>query len=146
MKTKKLKMNVRLLRRIKREITAEPKRMNMVTWAARPGVHGDAAPACGTVGCIAGWGIILSSKKRKPQFKTLIPSIRRTADLWGNQIDKRGAKAFGISLTESKRLFYTSNWPEAFQSKIEKVNAGTAAYARVVCQRIDRFINTKGEE
>lgn len=117
--------------------------MDMATFAARAELYDfKEPPACGTVGCIAGWGIILDSRKPKSKFKTLIPSIRRSVAFCGNAIDRRAADVFGIPLHQATALFYSSNWPIEFRRKMENLNTGTKAYARVVCRRIDHFIAT----
>lgn len=58
-----------LMRRIIKEIEAEPRRLNMRWWISmfngrrrRQGAYVDEEPACGTVCCFAGWGATLLRK------------------------------------------------------------------------------------
>lgn len=56
-------MNVKLLREVAEHILEEPKRFQMETFISRDMDffrRRHIAPACGTVGCIAGWTCILS--------------------------------------------------------------------------------------
>lgn len=64
-----MSLNVRLLRRVQRAIIKEPGRLNMeeglmdLDYAIVNYAHG-ASPPCGTVGCIAGWTVALSTRAR----------------------------------------------------------------------------------
>lgn len=54
-----------LLRDVQRVILAEPKRVNMKTYAVDPEKEGYSnRPACGTVGCFAGWVVVLSKGRQ----------------------------------------------------------------------------------
>jgi hypothetical protein len=50
------KINVKLLRKVRRHILAEPKRVNMGRFIYRK-------EDCGTVACIAGWAVTLSGEE-----------------------------------------------------------------------------------
>lgn len=143
MKTKpKQKMNVKLLRRIQRAIMAEPARMDMRRWAVSaesilcPGFK--APPPCGTVGCIAGWGLLLTKGKRN-KFLEIAKKFKRRTNFG---IETEAGNLFGITEEQRQRLFHTESWPQPFRDRQSHLNEGTLAYARVVCRRIDHFIET----
>src|ERR1700739_464311 len=58
---------VKLLRQVKDHILEEPKRLSMGSWMViyPTGFPTSASwlPACGTVGCIAGWTVLLHDRK-----------------------------------------------------------------------------------
>lgn len=134
-------MNVKLLRRIKRHILAEPKRLRMSTWLAtrndwtvlkgkfifshvsewgEPGSQ--PVPKCGTVGCISGWARVLSGDEH---------GISRAL--------------LGLDDEQAERLFYVSAWPAKLMSKY--VSAKTQLTRAKLCgERIDHFIATEGAE
>lgn len=57
-----------LLSEVCQAITEEPKRMNLMNWSLSPKqvVQMKAPPACGTVGCIAGWVTFLKDRMVRP--------------------------------------------------------------------------------
>jgi hypothetical protein len=62
-------MNVKLLRRIQKHILAEPKRLDMGNFIVRKSDGLGSLvrfPKCGTVGCIAGWAVTLSTASGSP--------------------------------------------------------------------------------
>jgi hypothetical protein len=133
-------MNVRLLRKVKAHILEEPRRFAMGTWLKKyiPGTLIDEpdsetlemrrVPACGTVGCIAGWTVDLTGGK----------SSRAS-------FDGAARRRLGISPTKSTRLFYTYSWPLKFSERYQ--NAKTKlARAKIAAERIEHFISTKGAE
>lgn len=142
-KPKKIKLNVGLFNLIKAAITKEPKRMNMCQFAdyATYRFFASERPACNTVGCIAGWGIILESGKPESKFQTLVEPIRELSKERKSVVN-RAAKLLGINKAQAEDLFFLNSWPIKFNRRLEKFIPGTAAYARVVCQRIDHFIKT----
>jgi hypothetical protein len=126
-------MNVKLLRKVKRLILAEPKRFDMDTFGRRrdPKAN-DNAPRCGTVGCIAGWAVILTKRiPRNP--KAEMPTIDHND----------GMEALNISDGEAKLLFYAVEWPEKFSAYVAD---GSEKSAKIAAQRIEHFIKTKGKE
>lgn len=148
MKTKKLKMNVRLLRRIQREMLKEPARVEMKRWAIPAKVLLESyprrkSPSCGTVGCIAGWGLMLTKGRKKTDYLGISKVILHRQN---SGIQREAEKLLRITKQQGKHLFHQREWPDKFRWKLDKLNEGTAAYARVVCQRIDHFIKTKGAE
>lgn len=129
-------MNVKLLRRVRRHILAEPARLRMGIWKIRgtPGeVSGNPTylkvrdgwgeplafkfPKCGTVGCIKGWAEMLAEG--------------------GEGLDISGD-------TERMSLFYVSSWPSDLRDAYLNAKSQRER-ARLVGKRIDRFIEEHKE-
>jgi len=131
-------MNVKLLRRIKKHILAEPKRFAMGFWVRRKEDSDDGKvhdysytgsyARCGTAACIGGWAMILSGEN--PQGNTLI--------------QERAAELIGIQYFRSDRLFDASRWPEEFQRFASAKKAPERA--QIAAARIEHFIKTNGRE
>lgn len=103
---------------------AEPKRIRMSKWLATQTVkdYGASAPACGTVGCIAGWGAVLVGTKKE-----------RAAMLSGYfGVDGLGiaGRIFGLSKDATYSLCTTDGMC---------FTEGTPPHAREVIHRIRRF-------
>lgn len=109
-------INVSLLKKVRRIITEEPKRLRMADWGLtltkNQIMHDDEAPACGTVACLAGW-IILAHEGNKPSFWKRL--MGRRGDLEravylkeGLSPAERAADLIGIPLSETP--FYNSGW------------------------------------
>jgi hypothetical protein len=140
-------MNVKLLRKVKRHILAEPKRLDM-DFVASEIIAGPRAPRCGTVGCIAGWSALLAS----PVIPATVAG-RLALMGWDS-----GKKALELTESEVNRLFNEPwlvygprkrdgavGWPEKFAkaylgAKTPRQRAGITA------RRIEHFIKTKGRE
>lgn len=122
---------VRLLRRVKKHILEEPKRLYMRDWAHLK--SGAGAPKCGTVGCIAGWAHLLTHKK----------------EIGTSQVDDihegYGMDALNVDSTQAVRLFYVSGWPEKFEQRYLRAKTRKQE-AKVAAERIEHFIKTHGEE
>lgn len=131
-------MNVKLLRKVKRHILAEPRRLEMNSWCELS----ETAP-CGTSACLAGWSGILSGLVRKNEGGYF------DCENWS----AIGAKALGLTRDEANRLFRfreqvsakVKHWP------IELSDEYNEAYtprmrAEITAKRIDLFIRTKGKE
>lgn len=124
-------MNVKLLRKIKELILAEPKRLDMDTYGDRvlPIAGG---PKCGTAACICGWAVIL--KQRIPRkYDAPMPSIGI----------EDGKVVLEISDSEAARLFFDESWPCQFRDYIAD---GSAKSAKIAAKRIEHFIKTEGRE
>ena len=135
-------MNVRFLRRVKRHILEEPSRLRM-TDVVRLGTPGTLAhfcagwgepvdqriPACGAVGCIAGWALILSGRKDE------------TADMYD------AAPLLGIKSPEvADTLFNVDYWPKDLGDKYKSAKTKKRR-SELVAKRIDQFIEErKGEQ
>jgi hypothetical protein len=124
-------MNIPLLRKVQRHILTEPQRVYMGDWimtneqAVRRGLR-NCQPACGTVACIAGWAAILSDC-RDEWHRTERPHI------------------LDIPYHSERRLFYTLYWDGDWAAKLRATVPGTRAYAQVVSDYIDYFIETYAE-
>lgn len=151
---KNKKLNVRLLRRIQKFITKEPRRFfmhdfvvqvkNSSQWNTYCEIIHDLSsdmPPCGTAACIAGTANILTGAR-----------IARTI-----RSDERAAKALGVDSFYEWRdkhatpyrppahpLFLVDGWPQPFRSQYEEATTPIQR-AKVACARIDLFIATKGE-
>ena len=132
MKTAKPKINVRLLRRIQKQILKEPRQFQMAAWFTTLGV--DDIPNCGTAACIGGWAMAL---KRNWNPKT---ADERTVHEYSD-----AKKALGLDDIKGGRLFIFGEWPQQYQ-RVGKHKAGTKAFARQAVRRIDHFIKTRGRE
>lgn len=134
----KPKLNVRLLRKIQRHILEEPRRFAMSISAlhGEPGTaldnycfsDGDEPgtfPACGTVGCLAGWANILTGARK------------------GNEDSiARAAKQIGVKSTpswEDHPLFFAPNWPAPFARKYRKAKTPKTR-AKIASARIEYLI------
>lgn len=163
MKKKKVrKIETRLLKRIKAHILKEPKRLDMnllvdikhneTIGYELPNTKDRQWPACGTVGCIAGWAVLLSGGK---------PITCGSEEGWW----EKGAKLLGLNTAMANRLFSTplnaldewdalyplhederpDTWPKKFANRY--VDAKTPrGRALATAARIDHFIKTKGAE
>jgi hypothetical protein len=117
-------VNGKLLQRIKKHILEDPKRLDMGMFLARKEQHPGAYkyPACGTVGCIAGWACVLSKE-----------NLTRS-----DEIEQRAAELLGLTPIQAARLFYSgSGMGHKAQSR---------KMARSVAKIIDTFIATEGAD
>lgn len=165
-------MNIKLLEKVKAHILEEPRRVNMAYWLALKDTTGvtnaalptvawatvmhaakNRAPACGTVGCIAGWTIIVARKKRAvkalTKAGTRYPIAQLAADVLGlTQLSRYEEESLWSQTQPSQRmrLFLPDRWPEPFRAKLKTHRPGTKAYAKVIAKRIDFFIKTNGTD
>ncbi len=129
-------MNTKLLRRIKSVIKAEPKRLDMGAWTYRNVRR--SGPPCGTVGCIAGWAVLLSTKGRnnKERYENADPSD------WAGE----GRRLLKLDAGEAHKLFFVGCWPYELHEAYDDAYGDPKARAKITCERIDRFIESKGRE
>lgn len=115
-------MNTALLRRIKKHVLEEPKRLDMGCFLMREEQNKNYYdyPACKTVGCIAGWACVLSKENL----------------LSAGEIEARATELLDITQEQANRLFYSA-MDEKPQSR---------KMAKAVGILIDHFIATKGAE
>lgn len=134
-------MNVKLFRKIQREIKKEPRRFNMEDWVD---VHarGHNAPPCHTTACIAGWATVLSRPFPK-SIKSFAAKARRL-DLMGETYKAPAQDALGITDAQADRLFYVSQWPIKFAQAYDDAYGDPKAQGKIAIARIDHFIKTKG--
>jgi hypothetical protein len=135
-------MNVKLLKRVKKAILAEPQRVNMDVGIATREHEGDNVydyPACGTIGCIAGWSTILARTPR-----ATVKAIEQTANVlphaWWYSVNDNAIAALDITSEQASILFHVESWPGDLQSEIEDYAEQTPEYAAVVAKAINRFI------
>jgi hypothetical protein len=139
---KKIKPNIRLLRRIQRAILNKSNQFQMSSLFSAYLDNCDRAGGCGTAGCIAGWALHLTSRnqrldKTSVSRKGVNTLIREAGNLLGiptvNQI---------TAWSQMKHpLFFAEEWPEPFATRYS--NARTAkTMARIAASRIEHFIKT----
>lgn len=140
MKSAKSNLNVKLLRRIKRHILAQPKRFLMshsiikansqkewrgnIQWAPEAS---KIRPPCGTAACIAGWAVLLTKGSAE------VDSVRYEA-----------AMALGVEVEErwtDHTLFYAPRWPKPFAAQYESATK-PAQRAKIAAARIEWLIKT----
>lgn len=126
-KVKLSKKAVRILEKIITIIQADSRKINMGLWTANLQEEG----SCGTVGCIAGWVRMLTTREvvvYESHFYTL-------SKLLFPYKSPVGADEF-IS-----RVVYDDEWPLDLRTALKKHNVGTPGYAKVVIRRIRRLID-----
>lgn len=129
-------MNTRLLRKVAKHIAEEPRRLDMSFLYRRAAlVKEDLRPPCGTVGCIAGWALIIGLKATT--FSAAFPIVN------GSTVDVTDARK--LLKVKNDHLFFLSLWPEAFQCDYRAAST-PAERASVTVARIEHFIKTKGAE
>lgn len=140
------KLNVKLLRKIQKHITEEPRRFIMhnsvvtnnsvVTKMAFPdgrfendaGGFEEFAP-CGTAACIAGWANILTGV---------------SADSLEAGSRVRAAEKIGVDpgvSWSSHSLFYDAAWPKPFSTRYARANTQQER-AKIASERIEHLIQT----
>ena len=135
-------LNLKLFKAIKQHISAEPKRLRMGCYWARPKDKtvsystfvGDVKlePECKTIGCIAGWTLILSGQSLNHNYRQsfieqlaaqlLVVGDDDTASEWRSYL--------------ARVVFH--HFPE---QDSDEPTPGTRRYARRVIQRINEFID-----
>jgi hypothetical protein len=148
-------MNVRLLRKIQKYITAVPARydQNEILAKGTPGTrHGylwdlntkQLFPECGTIGCIAGWAVTLYRGQIKRDLDKLgyLGSAQRLLKL----DDDQAIRLFSaINDRNDRNDWDTDVWPPKFVEAYNKAKTFKQR-AKVASLRIDHFIKTKGAE
>lgn len=128
------KLNVRLLRRIKKHILDRPTRFFMESYVDQGTPGGrtcgftDQAkryPECGTTACIAGWANILTGAK---------------AD-WEIRDAGRASDKLGLQPGQGCLLFCDLNWPKAFADDYEKASTPLQR-VKIAAARIEHLIST----
>ena len=108
-----------LLKDIKRAILAEPLRCNMGIVLDRTMDSGLPHPACGAVGCVAGWGLILTGRTFEGQRVY-------------NQTNE-AAKLMGLTYGQGQELFFPQDLVSAEKKQ-------TPEHAKAVAEHIDSFM------
>lgn len=118
--------------------------VKMGSWAS-----GSRVTKCGTVGCIAGWAMIINGDtKKNGDLKAAVYAA------CGGDEEARGMELLGLTEEQANRLFYVQNWPEDLEDRYidvheEYTSSGRAARearVRIVQERIKRFIESEGRE
>lgn len=128
-------MNVRLLRKIKKHILAEPRRFVMWAWLREKETSGDTFTSdandnrqvkfakCGTAACIAGWTCILAGDKHPYDH------------------EESARELLEVDEQQSKSLFILDRWPEEFRYPYQKA-VGQRTMVKIAANRIEHFIKT----
>ncbi len=112
-------MNVELMNKVREAILDNPRRVDMGDFCY-------SKEKCGTVGCIAGWAMILSGIK---------PSFIKAGDFSPHNV---GRDLLNISDEQAHKLFYVNSWPwQDIRIELYKSNEGTKRYARAVAAACD---------
>jgi hypothetical protein len=127
-------LNVKLLRKVKEHILAEPNRLQMGEWIERSEPGGfvydyDAevtVPACGTTACIAGWTCLLG---KGMEFDARGPF----------RISAEANKLLGVTEEDTSDLFYVDQWPREIGERFEE-SRDVHERASLAARRIDQFI------
>lgn len=145
---KKTSLNMELFKKIKKHILARPSRLRMDTWVRRgnpkdtiynhmPG-YGEPEnfklPDCGTVGCIAGWAVLLAN----PDLAT-DKSFGRGEERLSISTASYAASDLHIKAEYKPfELFYVDYWPTQYADSYRKAKTQKER-AKLMCEVIDEF-------
>ena len=107
-----------------RAIKKEPKRADMAVFAASL-LPQNGGPACGTIGCLAGWICLLAGK----------PSMRVSASAASHIIDPEGQLHY---YTAGRQNFYVFNSGDG--DSCATTSPGSRAHAHAVVLRMKKFM------
>lgn len=127
-------MNVELLRKVQKHILEEPRRLNMDVVLNKVDTKIKHNPPCGTVGCIAGWTVMLTGNEGEFGRYDLAVQL---LDLNGTQRDKL--------FREPRMSEELLGWPATFAKRYMRAKTAKTR-AKVTSDRIDHFIQTEGRE
>lgn len=148
-------MNIPLLRRIQQHIREEPTRLNMgegILRAERARCshsHNHTpphpTPPCGTVGCIAGWAVLLNLPKPLFEHARVLFDTNYAGDtvLWISMVG-RAEDLLELDHVTAEKLFHVEGWSHHAYA-LSRFQPGTRAYADCVCDYIDWFIEEINE-
>lgn len=132
-----------LMRDVRKAILAEPKRANMrVAVQSRLDAEG---PACGTVGCIAGWTVLLHDGRRKalrdnadtlPYDAPNLDAVQRARHILGRNVDYETVVVHNEAYSDTFRDVFNDGGGDACSS----THPGTPEHAAAVAARIDQFV------
>ena len=105
-------VNVKLLKKVRKLIAEEPKRLNMGLWGSQLR-RGRSRPPCGTVACLAGWTILasrpISTWRSLFRHRGLIDGSNSAfAANHGFNPDRKAARLLGIHIETCP--FYNTSW------------------------------------
>lgn len=133
-------MNIKPLRQLKRMFVSQPARLNMAVFARVSRAKN--APECGTVGCIAGWLVLLNKRSPREGYKDTVRRLVHGGDL---EYPGEAARILGCTHWQARQLFYAGNWPYALYEAYASAKTSTER-VRVAIKRINLWIRTKGLE
>lgn len=134
MQSRVVTYNVELFRRINEVISARPEEHDQTTWEMR-------SPECGTVRCVAGWAIFLTTGANlyaRPApldlddgETTLSPQVRELAGELGvpPSVPAVARELLGLTRDEAASLFYSAEDDEA-RTLVYHIAAGRTDEAR----------------
>lgn len=120
-----MSLNVKLLRKVRDKILAEPDQFEMSQWFTQS--TGWKIPNCGTAACIAGWTIAVSNRKKPSEFLT------------ARNIQDTALELLGIEDQDGWDLFSVSSWPKKYMDRFF-VTPSRRGRARITAQRINAYI------
>ncbi len=144
-------MNTKLLQKVKQHILENPARLRMNNWVTNAKIiAGDGTlttinnnefcflgggwgepdtqpiPDCGTVGCIAGWTVIIGDNIEPTELGTI------------SGITERAKELLRISSDQAEELFYVDDWNISDETAYRKAKTQEAR-AKIVGRVIDSF-------
>lgn len=133
-------LNEELWDRVKATILEEPKRLRMRLWGITkkrgPLFFQDEknTPACGTVGCLAGWACVLNATKAPSRFQRVMGELlKRGIDEDTFDFAREAEKVLGLAYDEGKMLFERGPHIGAY-------NDGTRKSARAIVKIVNEFL------
>ncbi len=133
-------MNKPLLRKVIAVIEAEPRRIRMESWYSSQ-LSKQEVPRCGTVGCIAGWALLLDARHKPESYAATMKRVKARNYESTYTYHEQAAKVVGLSVARSYRLFFTYGWPEHLFAAYH-VAKTPAERACAVVRRIKHFMRT----
>ncbi len=148
-------MNTKLLRKIQKAIIKYPDQFDMSNWFEKKKGIG----RCGTSACLAGWAVTIKNRSQNPlkvalelfprdAYRFNIESAPYLGGRFNSEMENLGMEYLEISKREAERLFFTTCWPQKYESVY--LNAIRAKHykkaARIAFNRINHFIKTEGRE
>lgn len=130
---------VSLLRKIQKHILAEPRRLDMSGWGYYDKNPDASMPPCGTVGCIAGWALVLTGA-HDPVLSDFPLDTYTLAE-----------EVLALEDGQAERLFllrehtFGPRWPVKYECQYHRAKSPQGR-ARAAVRRIDHFIKTGGAE
>lgn len=141
-------MNTELLTRVGETIVEHSRQFDMTHWYWT----GENTPRCGTIACIAGWGIALSNQITPLEAARLFTenfgtdsAPRCVGVLAGFSIERKAQIVFDISRKQADRLFFMSAWPIDFRVRYTD-ELDRVKQAQIAKERIEFFIKTNGTD
>jgi hypothetical protein len=112
---------IAILREVIKLVEEEPRKLDMNRWAVQIPEYkrNDTAPVCGTIGCIAGWTVMLHITEQQ-KMEALKESETRSFQVAledivnAYSIEEAARDILNIDSYASDQLFYVENWPEAY--------------------------------